>query len=94
MKMQKNKVAHERVASVCMEIARAIYEQKAKDNAFFKANANADLFCRNVAPYVRPIARVILAHMLEDKNLDENMKLEIFDSIMLDKKIGDIADLS
>lgn len=92
-KLQKNKVAHERVASVCHEIARCIYEEKAKDNAFFKANADAGLFCRNVAPYCRPIARAILAHMLEDKNLDEKYKQEIMDSILLDKMIPEIANL-
>jgi len=94
MTMKKNKVAHNRVASICHEIAREIYEQNAKNNEFFRLNGDADLFVRNVAPYVRPIARRILATMMRDPLVTEEHKRELYDAFMLDGVIGETADLN
>lgn len=106
----KNKVAHKRVASVCAELARTVYENMAQDNDFHayikqidQAIADqeiettltgADLFARALAPQLRPVAIRLLAKMLEDDSIDEATKAEIFDAIMMDKWIPENAKLN
>lgn len=108
--LQKNAIAHEYVASTCVELAHWIYEQMAMDNRFYgyireidsaiqaqeiETSLQAkDLFIRALAPQLRPFVPRILAHQLEDNTLDDSVKKEIFDAIMLDKLIPERSNLN
>ena len=108
--LRKNAIAHEYIANTCVELAQWIFEQMAMDNRFHGYIKEIDaaieaqeiettltaraLFVRALAPQLRTFAPRILAAQLADATLDESVKKEIFEAIMLDKMIPERASLN
>lgn len=72
------------VSHVAQEMAQAIYEECAKDNAWYAMNKNRRHFVRELAPQLVQQARAILAEMLAQPGRDEADKERIMDALMRD----------
>lgn len=66
-------------------MARALYEEMAKDNHFYKANPRPEPFCSKMTPSLLEEARATLAVMLE-MDFPESTKHEISEALILDNE--------
>ncbi len=79
--------AHKMVAAMQVEIAQAVYEEKAgRDNLFYKQWPDRKQFVRCVAPTLRDYARQVLSEHL-GVSRDEDEKELIYEALLLDNTV-------
>lgn len=81
--------AHPLVASTAVEMANSLYEDWAKDNAFFKRfpeGKGRRKFVKCVAPQLMNAARGALAQMLRG-DYPESTKVQIYEALTADRTL-------
>lgn len=79
--------AHKLVAHVAMEMAQAVYEACARDNAWYRGHRDRTAFVRALAPEMVPQARATLTDMLARNTVSEQDKAIIMDVLAADQAI-------
>jgi mRNA degradation ribonuclease J1/J2 len=79
--------AHKSVASLAAEMAQAVYEECAQNNAWYSANPNRRVWVRKNAPQFIKDARATLTEMLISDHVSEKEKEEIYDILLQDNSI-------
>lgn len=79
--------AHKIVAHIAMEMAQAIYEACARDNAWYRRHKDRAAFVRVVAPELVSQARATLTDMLTRSSVSEHEKAVIMDALAADQAI-------
>lgn len=90
--MKSQTLAHNTVANAAREWAGAWYEENAKDNALYHhvmkplfAN-QADFIAKCWGQFV-PVARAALAKSLNDPNIPQHVKDDVYDALLMDKTL-------
>jgi hypothetical protein len=86
-RMEGTVYAHAMVAHLAEELAQALYEEAAKDNDWFQANPDRNIFVKVWAPKMIPEARSQLTDMLSRNDVPEDHKELIFDALKADREI-------
>lgn len=90
--MKTNKLAHKQVAEAAKQWAGAWYEEAAGNNDFYhnvlqpQYRSQEHFILQCWAQFI-PVARAALAASLNDPNLPEKQKHEIYDALLLDKTL-------
>lgn len=79
--------AHQAVAAVARELAHAVYEECARDNAWYRRHRNRAAFIHRVAPLLIGDARASLAQMLTMENVSEFQKGVIMEALAQDQTV-------
>lgn len=80
------KFTHKLLKKTAVEMAGAIYEEMARDNAFFAKWPNQRNYIRKNWQFYIKAARTTLAQMLGG-NYPEMMKEEIFEALLQDRSL-------
>jgi len=80
-------IAHKLVMRTAREMAGAVYEVCARDNAWYKLNPSQPHFINVTWPKLIPQARATLARMLA-MNYPESLKAEIADALIKDAELA------
>lgn len=79
--------AHKIVAHIAMEMAQAVYEECAKDNAWYREHKDRGAFVRTLAPSLVSQARATLTDMLGRTGVSDHEKSVIMDALAADQAI-------
>lgn len=79
--------AHKLIAETAREMAKAVYEECASNNAWYAANPSRRNFVRHAAPTLIQQARETLTDMLQQPDVSEAQKAEIMDALVQDRSI-------
>lgn len=75
---------HPLIANLCVEFANEVYEEMcSRSNKLFKAQHSRKDFVQQCAPTLVQEARQTLAMMLQDPDLPQISKDEIFEALLL-----------
>lgn len=83
----KQSFAHQMVAHVQQEMAQEIYEELAKNDAFYKQHPDRNEFVKMCAPTLRDAARGVLSEQLARHDVPHEQKEAIYEALLLDKVI-------
>ena len=83
-KVKKLRVAHNLVAQTAQEMARAYYEEAARDNGFFRDFPDVEGFVGRAWNAFANDARETLAAMLGMDDVAEPVKAKIYDALLKD----------
>ena len=79
--------AHKIVAHVAAEMAQAVYEECAKNNAWYAKYRDRAAFVRGLAPELIGQARAVLTDMLTRFYVSEHEKDSIMDALAADQTV-------
>jgi hypothetical protein len=79
--------AHKVVAHVAAEMAQGVYEECAKDNAWYAMHKDRNAFVRELAPRLVHTARGVLAEMLKEPGRSEADKRHLYQALLDDVTI-------
>lgn len=79
--------AHRMVAHLATEMAQAVYERCARDNAWYRGHCDRAAVVRALAPELIPDARAALADMLARPGTPDEQKLLIMDALAADQTV-------
>jgi len=79
--------AHKMVAHIAREMAQAVYEECAKDNAWYAKYRNRAAFVRGLAPELIGQARAVLTEMLMRPGVSDYEKDTIMDALAADQTV-------
>lgn len=80
-------VAHKIVGELAEKMAQTVYEERAKDNAFYAKFPNRSAFVKMFAPQFIPDARATLTDMLQAENISDAERENIFNALILDRTL-------
>jgi hypothetical protein len=78
---------HKMVADTAKGMAAAVYEELAKNNAWYELNRSQQVFVEKTYGSLIEQARQVLAQMLSSKTVEEQQKEIIFEALLLDKSL-------
>lgn len=87
-------LAHRTVAAICVNLANEIYEELAPRNDFYKRFPDRAAFLKLCAPTLVHEARSIMAKMLNDPEISDFDKAQIFEAICQDMALPDSENRS
>ena len=85
--MNKQEACHVYVRKIAKEMAGAVYESCAKDDAFFAAYPSERAFITKAWPLYVGEARQSLVALLGSPSVHETLKEKIFDIVLKDKAL-------
>jgi len=88
------KYSHKLVSKTAQQIAAEFYQEAARDNAFYKMWPNERQFVnKRWGNFIRP-AREALTRMLTMSQYSEDIKVEIYQALLLDRALPPKGDTS
>ena len=79
--------AHRMVAHLAAEMAQAVYERCARDNAWYRLNKDRDAVVRGLAPEMIPHARAALTDVMMRPGTPDEQRAIIMDALTADQAI-------